>query len=282
MITAVKRHISQALLLVQILILSGCSRETTPVSVQGGVSGVIAVERIASGGEESVGPRSAALIGIFVSDFLSSGPFSFVQTALKGIEAQEAFAADIGVEDEDYDLLQAFADALNVELTSMLNQSVNREEALNRYLEALDNVALRSQERQEELAEEIKSLKETKREQQREVSELKRELNTSIKEQDFSQAGAIQQSMDEKQAELAETDLTLTQLESIEKTFRNLLKIYNERAVAIESNREALITGVSVIDVPGAEDLEIIDKPKRGDIQKYTPGDGFQVPTFGG
>ncbi len=273
-----------SVLLIGLLSLTGCSKgsDTLP-TVQGAKSGILALEKL-TGGTTAGGKRPAALLGIFISDYLSAGRFSFVQSALLGVTAQTAFASDIGPADEDYDLLQAFADALNVDLASMLNQSVQRDEALNKYVEALDNVAARAQTRYDALKEEEKGLRDTQRTQQRDVSTAKSALSKAIKDQDFSQAGSIQQDLDEKQAALSKTQLDLTQVTGIEQTLKKLIDIYAKRALAISSNREALITGVTTVNVPGAGDLKVILPPSAAQSSKGTvaPSSGFQTPTFGG
>ncbi len=258
-----------------LLSLTACSKTSDVITpMQGGISGILALEELQGGTQTS--SRPAALLGMYVTDYLAAGPFAFVQSALSGITAQSAFAAEETSSDADYALLQAFADALNVELVSMLNQSVNREEALNKYVDALHNVAERAQTRYDGIVEQIKSLREVQRDQQREVSAAKTALNKAIKDEDFSQAGSIQETLDEKQTILSETQSQVTQMQSIERTFKKLLDIYEKRAIAIESNREALIAGITVINVPGAEELKIIEKPTKGNTSN-----GMQIPKFG-
>ncbi len=209
--------------------------------------------------------RPSALLGIFVADFLAQGLSANVQSALKGIEAQQAFAATEQSVDPDYDLLQAFADALGVDLQDLLNRSPSRETSLNKYVDALNNVAQRAQTRSEELDSTIKGLQDTARTIRTELTSLKRESAKLVKDKKFAEAGEIQQSIIEKQQEQSEADLNVSQARSVQKTLNDLLKIYEKRSLAIEQNREALIAGIKVTDVPGAKDINVLqDLPKNG------------------
>ncbi len=208
-------------------------------------------------------PRPSALLGIFVADFLAQGISANVHSALKGIQAQEAFAAQEQTLDPDYDLLQAFADALGVDLQDLLNRSPSRETSLNKYVEALHNVAERAQARSDELKDVVKGLENDARTIRTELTTMKREADKLVKEKKFAEAGEKQQTIIEKQQAQSEADLKVSQAKSVAKIMNDLLKIYEKRALAIEQNREALIAGITVTNVPGAKDINVLqDLPK--------------------
>ncbi|MBP9850555.1 MAG: hypothetical protein KBC47_02580, partial [Candidatus Peribacteraceae bacterium] len=64
------------------------------------------------------------------------------------------------------------------------------------------------------------------------------------------------------QAAFAETDLKRKQVQSLVDTLDDLLQLYGKKILAIEQNREALIAGVKVIDVPGADELQVLEKKR--------------------
>ncbi len=271
----------QGIVLTASLLLSGCGSDAPGDSpqVSGGRSGVLSVDLLADGTLTMArARRPGALLGLYVAEFLSRGTSLLVESALRGIDAQIAVAAggETGPGDEDFVLLQAFADALQVDIPDLLNRSPAREESLNKYVEALRNVGTRSQERYEELGAALDTIKDQEREQRRTVSQIEREMRNAINDQDFSQAGELNRSLVDEQEALSELELEADKTEQIHDTFEDLLDIYEERLLAIESNRPALISGVRVVDVPGAEDLDILETPSRRErentLQMLVPG----------
>lgn len=209
--------------------------------------------------------RPGALLGIYLAEFLSRGTSILVSSAISGIDAQTALAQgnEPGTQDEDFVLLQAFADALQVDIAELLNTSPDREASLNKYVEALRNVGTRAQQRFDELEIALDTVKKQVRDQRKVVSQINRELRDAIEEKDFSQAGELNQSLSTEQEKLSELELESDKTEQIHDTLEELIDIYEERLFAIESNRLALLAGVKVVDVPGAEDLDILETPTR-------------------
>jgi hypothetical protein len=186
------------------------------------------------------------------------------QGAIDGILIQQIFMdAQQGVSDPDFDLLQAFADALEVDVADLLNRSDNREQALDTYSEALTNVATRANDRFKELSSSLDELKDVVRQLNKEQSTADRDVKNAIKDKDFTAAGEAQKILSEKQAAYAEATLKQKETESMTDALDQLLMMYGQKILAIQKNREALIIGIHVVDVPGIDDLKLIERAKN-------------------
>lgn len=243
---------------------SGTKEEEALHPASGARSGVIAITQILSGARTGAN-RSAALLGIFVTEYLSIAPAAMAaEGALHGIGAQMQIAiAQNTVQDPDFDLLQAFADALQVDVADLLNRSPDRQESLDTYTEALNNVAERANDRYKELTATLEELKVELRTESKARSDAERELNKALRDKDFAAAGEQQKAVNDAQAAYSETDLQRKQVESLVETLDDLLMLYGEKILAIQSNREILIAGTKVVDVPGIDDLQIITRNKK-------------------
>jgi len=185
------------------------------------------------------------------------------ESALQGIGAQmQIVISQQTILDPDYDLLQAFGDALQVDVADLLNRSTDRQQALETYTEALTNVATRANDRFKELNSQLSELKTLGASQNKDRSAADRELKNAIKNKDFEAAGEKQKALTDFQAAFAETDLKKKQVQSLVDTLEDLLTLYGKKILAIQLNREALIAGVKVIDVPGADELQVLEKKR--------------------
>jgi hypothetical protein len=234
------------------------------VTVSGGRSGIVASDTIANNTSATVKARRSALLGIFVSEYLSiSNTTNAANSAILGVEAQsDITTSQTTVTDPDYQLLQAFADALQVDVADLLNRSDNRQESLDAYTTALNNVAEKANNRYKEVGAALEETKALSRERKQELSKAENELRTALRDKNFDAAGEKQKLVTEKQAAFSEVDLKQEQLQDLQNTLDQLLTLYGEKILAIEKNREALIAGTRVIDVPGAEELQVIQRER--------------------
>lgn len=264
------------LLLVLIVSACGSSPNKETVTMSGSRSGLFSTDRIALQSAKNFSVRSAASLGVFISEFLSNPQVSLiVRGALNAVTVHSTvMAAQQEITDPDFDLLQAFADALQVDVADLLNRSENREQSLKTYTEALTNVATRANERFKELQVSDEQLKNMANERGKERSTAERELKKALADKDFSLASEKQKVVSEKQTAFAETDLKRKQVESMISTLDQLLVLFGEKILAIEKNREALISGLKVVDVPGAEDLKILERSK-GQTPRRSQSDSF-------
>jgi hypothetical protein len=88
-------------------------------------------------------------------------------------------------------------------------------------------------------------------------------VKNAIKDKDFTAAGEAQKILSEKQAAYAEATLKQKETESMTDALDQLLMIYGQKILAIQKNREALIIGIHVVDVPGIDDLKLIERAKN-------------------
>jgi hypothetical protein len=83
-----------------------------------------------------------------------------------------------------------------------------------------------------------------------------------MKDNNFSEAGAAQKMITEKEQELSAKESEINTTDDIHDHLQDLLDIYGERIVAIELNREALLSGIKVIDVPGAKEIDVLEQKR--------------------
>lgn len=242
--------------------MSGCG--STSPSLQktsGSKSAIFSLDSLMNT-TATAGGRKSSLLGVFVSEYVSTSPNAQVtQSGVKGITVQTGLAtAGMTVTDPDFDLLQAFGDALQVNVPDLLNRSNDRAAALDAYSTALTNVATRGNQRYNELSSTLEQLKTQLSVQGRERSTAESDLNKAIKKKDFTAAGEQQKLVLEKQQAYAETDLKKQQIENVVSTLKQLLSLYSQKIVVIQQNREVLIAGNKVVNVPGIEEFKLIEK----------------------
>ncbi len=275
------KYISFSVALLSLLILIGCSSGNDgtkeKIQVSGGRSALFSIDRLIADSTKLQISRRAALLGVFVTEYISFAQTAMAaQGALTGIAVdQHLMQVQHTVTDPDFNLLQAFADALEVDVSDLLNRSTDREQALSAYTTALTNVAARSNDRYQELSIAEDELKALLRTQGKERTDAERALKNAIKDKEFSQAGELQKTVLEKQKIYAETDLKRKQTEDVLSTLNTLLTLYKEKILAIRQNREILISGNRIVDVPGIEDLKIIERQKKNSRTQRKTGNEF-------
>ena len=203
--------------------------------------------------------RPSQSLGAFVSLYLSQNHMMKVLSALEGIDVQIKFAQANSIEtDETFALLQEYGTVLQVDIIDMLNRSLDRDKALNRYLESLKGMNKRIEEKIVELEERADSIKEERRAKKKVTRELERFIRHALKDKNYAATGPKQEELADQEAELAEIETREKQNKKIKKITAKLLKVGQEREEAIDKNREILISGLKVIEVPGLEDLGIV------------------------
>jgi hypothetical protein len=208
--------------------------------------------------------RPGAPLGLFTTLYLAQGSFLPAPTALQGIRVLESLTQQSEREtDSSYALLQELGNVLQVNLIDMLNRSQNRPEALTTYTRVLQELGTLSTEHTRELAATRDTHKQEQRDIRNRVSQLKRQIERARWEKDYTEAGQVQEDLAMGQARLSELETKLDQLEGIIDTFEELLSVAEERLQAIEKNREVLIAGLKVIEVPGIEGLGILEEGER-------------------
>lgn len=222
--------------------------------------------------------RSAPLLSVYVNLLLADGLAVPVHAALEGIDAQLKLIAPPTAENLEnlYALLEEFGAVLHVDIADTLNRSDNRAETLDAYTTGLGNITERSRRRSADVAQQVTALKTRERDQKAAVARINKELQQSTKAKDYATAQDRQRALAEAQTALTQTSLQLKELNTIQSIFKELLGIADARIVAIQSNREVLIAGLKVVDLPGVTDLGVLEQ-KTGARRR-----GGGVSPFGG
>lgn len=267
-------------------VIASCSlpwKQTGVDSVSGSRSALFTTDSLSKDTQNAVAVRRSALLGLYIADYLSSASGIDVNGAITALSTQNILMlSQENVQDPDYELLQAFQDALEVDIPDLLNRSDNREQALDTYSDALTNVATRANERYKELSSVQKELASVLRTQNKERSTAERDVKQALKNKDFTKAQDLQKILLEKESDFAETTLKKTQVDDIVSVLNQLLTIYGQKILAIQKNREALIAGITVVDVPGIDDLKLIERvrkqstKKSGSFDSMLQGTGLQ------
>lgn len=228
----------------------------------------------------SPAPRPSAQLGPYLAAFLSLPYAESSHSAVTGMLAgMSILFEDRGIRDESYALLEEFGLALQVDLTDQLNRALDRRMALDAYVEGLTEVATRAQEHLGELEDREDESNAEVRELRSRASDVQRALNGALRDKDYATAGSRQSESSEIQGELAVATAKQREIGNIIRLFKDALDSAAERVQAIDANRDALIAGVSVTDVPGADDLGVLEDAPRGS-RTADPGDVFGSPNI--
>ena len=258
-----------ATLTLALMMLSACKNAEPPPSistVSGARSAVFFTSQLLSAGFlKPGGSRPAAAIGVIASNFLLDISAAGVTAARAGVESvvslllQNQVSADLS-----FTILRQLGVVLEVDIRDMLNRSIDRTRSLDAYTANLQAVINRSTAQVTALKQQDDALLKDLHQKRGIVADVQHELNTSLRDQDYTTASTKQTQIIEAQGEVAKIDTEERQVRSLIGTFKDLVKIGSERLSAIRANREVLIAGLHVENVPGIDDLGILkDKYHR-------------------
>lgn len=254
-------------LIIASLLLTHCQRSPTTdlPETAGATTGVFLTQQLLAGGLlEPLFPKPGAILGAYVAGYLSTLPSFPFHGALSGVMAQASFLfEDRSDRDESFVILEELGITLQVDVPDMLNRSPNRPRALDTYLEALEAIMNESSAHLEGLEAELEELTDERREQRSVVGDLQRELRDALRTGDYTTAGVKQEEVIEAQTALAQTEAIQDEKTDIIRIFENLLEIGEERFAAMQANRDVLIAGLSVVELPGVDDLGLIMQQTR-------------------
>jgi hypothetical protein len=213
-------------------------------------------------GRRTVSNRASARLGVFTGMYLSGGGFLASNSARIGVLAQVKYHAKPGEEqlENTFQLLTEFGGVLGVDLADLLNRSTDRTDTLNAYVEGLENITERCTLRLAELRTQLTDLQLEQREARTAAATLDRNVRTALREEDYVTAGELQPDLAQAQAKVAEMDSRVRQHQQIIGAYDDLLEVSERRQLAIDQNREILIAGLKVVDVPGAEALGVLEQ----------------------
>jgi hypothetical protein len=209
--------------------------------------------------------RPSAALGVFTTMYLAQNSFTASTSALKGVEAMMLLLAEqhpVQAE-ETFLLLEEFGTVLQVDIADLLNRSQNRPETLNNYMDAFGNITERARRKALELEQAADQLKADQRTAQADVRSIERSINDAKKTNDFATVGSLQEELSEAEKALAEVTTELEQTNDVLDIYNELVELADKRKTAIEENRQIIIAGLQVVDVPGIEDLGIIEETRN-------------------
>jgi len=219
-------------------------------------------------------PRPTASLGVHIANYSSQHYKQQIKGALRAVDLLSTHLSEERSVDDDLALLQTLGGQLQMNITDLLNASADRIGALNQYTETLKATAQEAQRalarlrsREEYLFTEVRSKK-------KQGSQIEKEIDKLMDAQDFSAAGSKQADIRRIRIELAELEVKAEQTKSTADTLEDMLFFAAERLEAISQNREAIIAGITVIELPGTKELGIFEegKGKRSSFGKPKNG----------
>ncbi len=213
--------------------------------------------------QQMIGAEGApgAMLGMYVSNYLISESGVQVQGATQAVKTSIGMMLDTSQETSDsFALLQQLGVVLQVNVPDMLNRSNDRQQALDSYVDTLTQITARSKTQVTAMKQSQTKQLAVQHEKRAIVTQIQHELNTALQKQDYTTASAKQSAIVDAKAEQSKAETEVNQLSSTINLYNNLNQIADRRLSAIKANREILIAGLAVVNVPGIDDLNILKK----------------------
>ena len=242
------------------LLLSACSKKNQTTNTMGSGAQAGASAHVGEDLGEEILNRPSASLGLFVALYLAEGAFVPSASAREGVDVQMKIlkgGEHIDVNDA-YALLQEFGSVLQVDIGDLLNRSPNRQETLDQYVTGLKNITERAEKRADAITQSLALKRDALKQQQADVAKLDRIQRDALKKKDYTLAAENQPKLEDAQKKLRTLEDDQKQAQNLLAIFKELLAAAAKRLSAIEQNREILIAGLRVIQVPGIEDLGIL------------------------
>lgn len=248
------------LLFPAVLLLTSCRREEAPTvdpsSIRGGrsatsVSVLVAEAKVAGGPGQP-----AALRGVIASALASE--------SRRGTETDSRRGAfDRFNTTDDAALLQRLVTLLTVNVAEMLNRAQDREETLEVYITDATELATFAEERLRVLKDERERLGQERSRQEAATRELQRDIKESLKKGDSLRVGAHTRELIDRQNVAAQAGAQYSIAKELVEAYEDHVVTLTNRLRAVIANREVLVSGVRVVEIPGVEDLGILEKGER-------------------
>lgn len=251
-----------------LVLLASCGKEpdaqdvTTDLSLQA----IPEILQLAEPQDEVRKP--SAMLGAFFSLYLAESDTLDTKSAIGGVKTLTIL---LGLQEETtteelYALISELGQLLQVDVSDTLNRSEHRPETLNTYMESLITVGTGARKRQIELEALLDQKRDEQAEQRKVVTSIERAINTALKDEEYATAGSKQPLLQEERQKLSTIENSIERTRETERTLTKLLAIAEARALAIEQNREVLIAGLKVVDLPGIDDLGILEEVRTRDF----------------
>lgn len=257
----IRRGIASALLA---LSLSACGKESAvtldPATLIAARQGIIGAMMLIAGKPGT----PSALLGAYASSVMLYAWADTYKSAMDGIHAQIGlFVSTQEQQNATFALIEDLGSALEVDIPDMLNRSESRERALETYTDALQELLSAGKLRQEELEQQMDALDDEARTASRATSKTKSDLSKALREKDYTTAGSKQEELVQLQAVESKVDAERDQLKGQIKLLDDLVELGSRRWTAVMQNREIILAGLKVVDMPGIDELGVIRDETR-------------------
>lgn len=256
-----------SLLLLSCILLSACKKEEPTLEALpsfGSAKSSLFTARALTDQVLSI-TRPSSTLGIYSGLFIAQGIFLHTESALAGLETQKMIIAGQSgpISDETFALLQEIGNILQTDVNDILNRSTDRRHTLDFYVESLRSSITLVERKIAELEEQLEQLKDARKSQRNEERDIERAIKQAMKERDYASAAPLEKKLAKASSNRAETETKEDQAKDILKRFEDILEIADERLIAIQRNRQVLLSGLHVVNVPGIEDLGILEKETK-------------------
>jgi len=257
-----------ALLLPLLLVLTACGQqkvsapETAP-SVSGGKSAVVVLSTLATNPSS---PHPSGTMGIFSSLYLAQGVFLPTHSAVEGVNVLLTILRqqEKPLTDETLLLLEQLSSAMDVNILDALNRSNDRVETLDRYIEALTNLSDNATKKLQELKVYRDNIQDQHKVQRDTVRLLERAIKDATNAKDYATASEKQSVLMKEQNILSGLELKDKQTRDAIDQYQKLTESAGKRLKALGIHREILLSGLTITDTQGLEDLGIMKTdPKK-------------------
>jgi hypothetical protein len=262
-IMMILRNRAFAAILIPSLLLTACGKEEPEELRVSGAKTAVSIMHILA--KRSVQKnRPSGLLGIYSGLYTSQGVFLPVKGAVDSMKSIGNIlkGQSNSTSDENFALLREVGEILQVNIIDALNRSPNRTEALDVYIQSLRNTGILTERKITELTALSDTENDLLKQRRDEARVIERALKDVLKEQNYADAADLEEKATAANAAYAEIKTKEDQTDDMIKRFDTLLEIIVERLQAVETNREILIAGLRVIDVPGIADFNILEEGK--------------------
>lgn len=220
--------------------------------------------------------RQSAPLGIHLGTYFNKGEI-LVHGARESISLLSPLVRTSDTSETPFMTIQTIGNLLQTNIVDAMNKNTERGEVLNHYIILLRSALQIAQKDKENLEDSRRKLVEKERDQRSALRTLQKEIDAAEKAGDFQVMGSRQRTLSETKGEQGKTEALVEEQEDTLDILDDLMHLAEERLHAIEENREALMTGIRVVEIPGIEKLGILEKresPRRRKMRQEQKG-GF-------
>lgn len=219
-----------AIAVVTSLLLSACggstsNEEDSVLNVSGAKSGIAVLKELIQGTLSSTRPSSP--LGVFTGLYLAHGVIIPAQSALDGMEAigKVLEGQKSSTSNENFALLKEVGAVLQVDVIDALNRADDRIQALDKYTQSLKNAGILIERKLEELEALHDTLRDQVRDQRSKVRDLERALRNILRDQNYAEAGDIEEQLAAENATFAELETEEDQTGDMIRRFESLYEL---------------------------------------------------------